>query len=200
MPAVEKVKFQTNIPEIVALQYAQGKAVESPYTGDQVMFTLVDGRVMYLPPFVADKIHGAGIPARQPFAIVKREVTHGNRRSVEYQIETHNSPNPQGAPSVKENAPHKETATAPTRTPQPVQNTKALAIAAQLAESLAQPATQTDSDVLKATGRAAIDAVLDVERYAQERGLTDFAFGAEDVRALWISSFIEASRSNKGGR
>jgi hypothetical protein len=47
----EVVKFPINTPVEVTLQDQVGKRVEGRY-GDQVMFSLLDNRVMYVPPYV----------------------------------------------------------------------------------------------------------------------------------------------------
>ena len=51
----ERVAFQTNVPVTVALAYPDGIQVEGRY-GDQVMYTLADERVMYVPPVVRSRI------------------------------------------------------------------------------------------------------------------------------------------------
>jgi hypothetical protein len=51
----DKVHFQTNVPAEVALKYGDGKDVAGQY-GDQVLYTLTDGRVMYVPPIVRKQI------------------------------------------------------------------------------------------------------------------------------------------------
>ena len=56
----DKVQFQTNIPVEVALKYGDGKEVNGQY-GDQVLYTLTDGRVMYVPPIVKRRIEELGI-------------------------------------------------------------------------------------------------------------------------------------------
>ncbi len=43
------------------------------------------------------------------------------------------------------------------------------------------------SELLVATGKATVDAVLTVEAYAHAHGLVDFAFGAENVQKVWMS-------------
>jgi hypothetical protein len=48
------VVFQTNIPVEVAFE-GDGKDVNDQY-GDQVLYTLIDGRVMYVPPIVRKQI------------------------------------------------------------------------------------------------------------------------------------------------
>ena len=67
----EVLDFPANQPVTVALKYAQGKPVQSQY-GERVLFTLVDGRVMFLAPPVAEQIAALGIPAGERFTITKR--------------------------------------------------------------------------------------------------------------------------------
>src|ERR1700736_1997587 len=47
----EKDQFHTNVSIDVALKYNDGKEVNGQ-DGDQVLYTLTDGRVMYVPPIV----------------------------------------------------------------------------------------------------------------------------------------------------
>jgi hypothetical protein len=51
---------------------------------------------------------------------------------------------------------------------------------------------------LTRTGLATIDAVLEVERHAQARGLRDFTFGADNIQKIWMSLFIDIRKN--GGR
>jgi hypothetical protein len=50
----EKIAFQTNVPMTVALAYPDGLQVEGRF-GDQIMYTLTDERVMYVPPVVRNE-------------------------------------------------------------------------------------------------------------------------------------------------
>ena len=47
----EILRFDTNVPVEVALRFSDGKHVEGRY-GDQVMYSLEDDRIMYVPPIV----------------------------------------------------------------------------------------------------------------------------------------------------
>src|SRR5579862_6127510 len=98
MAAAASVKFQTNIPERVALAFAEGLPVSSQFGGDQVMFSLTDGRKMYVAPIVAQKIAGLGIGAYEEFEICKREQTVGNRRVVNYEVAVARAVAPAAAP------------------------------------------------------------------------------------------------------
>jgi hypothetical protein len=82
----ETLRFQPNVPEVVALAFAEGREVEGRF-GNQVMFTLEDDRVMYLDPPVAEKLKELGIRKGQEFQVVKREIVDGKRRSFEWKIE-----------------------------------------------------------------------------------------------------------------
>jgi hypothetical protein len=50
----------------------------------QVMYTLADERVMYVPPVVRTKLLELGIQLGEPFTICKAEREEGNRRFIEW--------------------------------------------------------------------------------------------------------------------
>ena len=81
----ERIAFQTNVPVTVALAYADGLQVEGRF-GDQIMYTLADERVMYVPLVVRSKLVELGIQPRESFAICKAERKEGNRRFIEWQV------------------------------------------------------------------------------------------------------------------
>jgi hypothetical protein len=190
---METIKLETNIPAVVALAFSEGKPVESQYTGSQVMFSLVDGRRMYLPPIVADKIKQAGITARVPFEIVKKQVG----RSIEYQIRNHNNT----AGMVSETAPAlvQVARAANQSAPQGYANgnghrDQAMAAilnageAAMAKPAPAAPLTRTGAKLMAALA-AAVEAVIETEAYCARQG-RDFSFTSEDVRALAITVYI----------
>jgi hypothetical protein len=80
------LRFEMNKPTEVALQSPEGVCVDGRY-GPRMMFTLADGRVMYVPPIVANKIHAAGIIPGESFQLCKASVKTGQRRSVEWHLE-----------------------------------------------------------------------------------------------------------------
>lgn len=51
---------------------------------------------------------------------------------------------------------------------------------------------------MKVAGCGAIDAVLEIEKYAQKKGLTDFTFGADNIQRIAVTLFLEMNR--KAGR
>jgi hypothetical protein len=82
---VNILRFQPNVPTQVTLQSSQGVVVEGRY-GNRMMFTLVDGRVMYVPPIVATKIEAEGIGAGERFELCKAQIRNGHGRSVEWAL------------------------------------------------------------------------------------------------------------------
>lgn len=70
------------MPVTAAVAYADGLKVAGRL-GDQVMYSLSDERVMYVPPIVRDKLAGLGIIKDQPFSICKSGRRDGNRRFIE---------------------------------------------------------------------------------------------------------------------
>jgi hypothetical protein len=67
----EVVDFPPNIPVPVALQYGQGKTISNQH-GERMMYSLTDGRVMFLDFAVAGQIESAGINVRESFTITRK--------------------------------------------------------------------------------------------------------------------------------
>src|SRR5271169_6728049 len=86
----ERVVFEANVPVTATLAYADGLKVQGRF-GDQVMYSLADGRVMYVPPIVRDKLMELGIRQNEPFAICKAERREGNRRFVDWMVQPESS-------------------------------------------------------------------------------------------------------------
>jgi hypothetical protein len=181
----ERVVFEINVPVTAALAYADGLKVEGRY-GDQVMYSLSDERVMYVPPAVRDQLIELGIRQREPFSICKVERREGSRRFIQWVVKrlpsesselTRDQPLPGAAPS----------------------GTAATGIGTQGngKPNGTVPGTPNGSTAGQAPLRAAlvasIDAALEAERYAAERGRS-IRFGSEDLRAMALSLFIQHAR------
>jgi hypothetical protein len=67
----EIVDFPANTPVPVALQYGQGKTILNQH-GERMMYSLTDGRVMFLDLAVAGQIESAGINVRESFTITRK--------------------------------------------------------------------------------------------------------------------------------
>jgi hypothetical protein len=185
----ERVVFEANVPVTVALAYSDGLKVEGRF-GDQVMYSLTDGRVMYVPPIVRDKLVELGIGKSEPFAICRSERRDGNRRFIEW--------------VVKRNGPATPSKSAPgnTDTPRPTVNgdsgVPVTTSGNGNGNGIGQPASApvrsgTAETVLRAALMASIDAALAAEQYALAHGLS-VRFGSEDLRAMALSLFIQHAR------
>src|ERR1700733_12620716 len=64
--------FHLNVPTEVILERPEGTPVQGRY-GDRVMFSLADGRVMYVPPFVANKLQAEGVASGERFELCKTQ-------------------------------------------------------------------------------------------------------------------------------
>jgi len=64
----EVVKFPINTPVEVTMQSEAGTHVEGRY-GEQVMFSLLGNRVMYVPPYVERRFQELAIGAGEPLLL-----------------------------------------------------------------------------------------------------------------------------------
>lgn len=83
--------FEMNVPKELALASPSGTVVEGRY-GNRMMFHLLNGQVMYVPPIVATKIEEAGIVPGESFELCKSSVRDGRRRLVEWQVKRVDAP------------------------------------------------------------------------------------------------------------
>ncbi len=185
---MEKLKLIPNTPEVIALEFTQGRPVSSSFGGDQVLYTLADGRQMYLSPFVAAKIDALNFGKGEPFRICKRETVEGNRRKVDFEVSRLASPaQPPIAQAGRREVPSSAA------TPQHHE----LAQVAQKEQPQANTHPASESTHLDLALRYAIDAAAAAEQYAKT---IDYAlrFTSEDIRAMALSKFIAMDR-NPGG-
>ena len=68
---MEKLTLTPNVPQQIALKFPDGKLVEGRY-GDQMMYSLTNGQVMYLDTDIAAKINFLELRKNEPFMICKR--------------------------------------------------------------------------------------------------------------------------------
>ena len=185
----EKLQFQTNVPVDVALKYNDGKEVTGQY-GDQVLYTLTDGRVMYVPHIVKKKIDELGIGRGELFTITKAEKKNGTRRTIEWVIGTDGSGDresqrrdqqPNGTPPAQRgggagSAPANGNA----HRPSPRNEAKGFLVSGQgqfLLQALA----------------AAVDVAAATERYATACGL-ELQFTSEDLREIGLSIYTTGAK------
>jgi hypothetical protein len=179
----DKVQFQTNIPIEIALKYGDGKEVSGQY-GDQVMYTLTDDRVMYVPPIVKRRIEELGIGRGESFTLTKAEKKNGTRRTIEWLV---------AAGGAEESDTQASTQELNGR-----QRRNGAASEAVAGNGHARrPSASSDAKGFLVTGQgqfllqalaAAVDAAATTERYASACGM-DLQFTSEDVREIGLNIF-----------
>ena len=190
----EIIRFTTNRPVEVAFRRGGAKRV-SGYYGPQMMYTLTDERVMYVPLIVADRIQELGIGYGEPFEICKAEVRDGNRRSVEWRVSRAEQPqesvaslNTPAAVSIVskvQDGPNGNSNGHSNRTPR--------FEVAWDGTLLPVPVTGTAVTVMETALNAAVDIAQRVEhRAAVNRG--GLQFTSDDIRAIGLTMFIQAMR------
>jgi hypothetical protein len=179
----DKVQFQTNVPVEVALKYNDGKEVTGQY-GDQVLYTLTDGRVMYVPPFVKRRIDELGIGRGELFTLTKAEKKNGTRRTIEWVVaagergDTHPPARVQHSNGQRPSHPRNDAAVPGNGNGQRANSTidgKGFLVTSHgqlLLQSLA----------------AAVDVAAATERYAAASGL-EVQFTSEDLREIGLRIF-----------
>jgi hypothetical protein len=175
----DKVQFQTNIPVKVSLKYNDGKEVTGQY-GDQVLYTLMDGRVMYVPPIVKKKIDELGIERGETFTLTKAEKKNGTRRTIEWVVATieQRDRDPRSSVQLPNSRPEQQRngAAAP-----PNGNVHR---ANSNADSKGFLVTSHGQFLLQSLA-AAVDVAAATERYAAASGV-EVQFTSEDVREIGL--------------
>ena len=93
----EKIQFQTNLPVELALQYLEGKPVDSQFGGVQHLFSTTDNRVFFVSEMVgniiADQLKKLGVQKGEAIEICKAEVTQGRgRKSIQWIVKKVGAP------------------------------------------------------------------------------------------------------------
>jgi hypothetical protein len=179
----DKVAFQTNVPVEVALKYGDGKDVNGQY-GDQVLYTLTDGRVMYVPPIVRKQIEDLGIARGELFTITKAEKRNGTRRTIEWQVCAEGrTASQKNSESVVDNS--RRAGGGPEK--QPSGQTSRNGVVGRVAP------TGAGAQSLKQALALAVDAAAEAERYAGTHGIS-LQFTSEDVREIGLRIYANAAR------
>lgn len=88
---MDKIQFQTNVPEEMQLRFLDGKEYESKFGGMQHLFSTTDDRCFYVSATVGNilnrQFQKLGITAGEPIEICKREVAGASgRKTIEWQV------------------------------------------------------------------------------------------------------------------
>lgn len=81
----EKVVFEINVPVELCLADPEGKEVGG-HSDEVIMYSLKDGRVMFVPPTVRDQLTRLGLKPGEPFSICKRVTGEQEEELVEWVI------------------------------------------------------------------------------------------------------------------
>ena len=81
----EIVTFPINTPVEVTLQSEQGERVAGRY-GEQVMYSLANNRIMYVPRYVEQRFQELAIGAGEPLLLCKQQVKNGDRNRTEWSV------------------------------------------------------------------------------------------------------------------
>jgi len=176
-----------------ALAYADGIKVEGRY-GDQVMYSLTDERVMYVPPVVRDKLIELGIRQNEQFSICKAERRDGNRRFLEWAVKRIEAEQPCAQASASANPNNHASAVGSSSGSSAGTGVGSNGTAKPNGKAVCAPNGFCSAEAtLRAALAASIDAALEAEHYAAARGLS-VRFGSEDLRAMALSLFIQHAR------
>jgi len=188
------LRFNTNTPVEIALRWDDGKRVEGRY-GEQVLYTLDDDRVMYVPPLVARQIRELGIRPREAFEICKAEMREEDRRWIEWRVRRVDQPrhpasspnSPEAAAPVPSNAQnHRNGSTHQTPKPLDLQATADGTL-------LPVPVTGAGITAMELAMSGAAEVAQRVESRARMRNYS-LQFTSEDIRAIGLTMFIQAMR------
>ncbi|MGH9667431.1 MAG: hypothetical protein ACRD9L_23660 [Bryobacteraceae bacterium] len=172
---MEKIQFQTNVPQTIALKYANGKRIESRYNEYEVYYSVIDSPPLIASPVLADKIAAFEPEPGVPFSVCKREIKDGNKKRIEWQVLPVKQPEQQ---VVRPAAPI-ETAqrTLPNGSISSQNNPPGI------------PARTTLTDLFGGALVAAIDALSAAREYGKSKGF-DLDWNEEDVRCAGTTIFI----------
>jgi hypothetical protein len=188
------LRFQPDTPELVALKFpGPGKEVHG-YKGTDEMYTLADGRLMFLEIPVAEKLDALQLAPGEPVRITKLKGKPGVKDSVKWDIRRASS-TPAPAVATLETAPDLWPDGADFETPASTNGNGAAAHTngnGGAGSTNAQVKTQALDAV-----KTAIDACLKGSQYAASIGFP-INFEHEDVRAL--ANTILIGMQQNGGR
>jgi hypothetical protein len=197
---MEKLKLTPNRPEVIALAFTAGKPVSSNFTGEQMMYTLSDGRLWFADLEAAAKVDALNLGRGEPCEVTMC-VDRAKQKS--YEVRYLAADQPAADVEVPRTPAYGPRLTGKERAPQPPVRQRVEAQAngttgqvVQVPVQHTSPSPNTTGGKLMACLLVAVDSLLEVEAYANRKGLA-IKFSAEDVRTVGNTIFINES---KGGR
>jgi hypothetical protein len=154
-----------------------------------MMFTLYEDRIMYVPLVVADRIRELDIGPGEPFEICKAEARNGNRRWIEWRVRKYDDQEP---------PPERDRNSAPEPPPAHGNSNGHAAPHADFQAGadgalLPIPVSGRGVTVMEVAMNAAAEIAERVQKRAALRNF-DLKFTTEDIRAIGLTMFIQASR------
>ena len=172
-----KVDFKINVPVEVSLKLPTGHPVKSQFGKEEMMFTLTDGRKMYLPAYVGRKIAALNVGEGGRVRITKSARTDG-RQGSEWDVEPLESA---------------DSGIAKTKPAVSSSLTSATAIASDSTPRPARVSTGTVSGHSEKLARV----LHNLRNYAKNNGL---ALSADDTRSIVITAYIQQMQGGEIGR
>ena len=188
------LRFNTNSPVELALRWNDGKRVEGRY-GEQVMYTLDDDRVMYVPPVVAKQIQDLGICAREIFEICKAELREDNKRWIEWHVKKlEQLRHPLSSGNGSDAAATDLSGQAQSHRNGSTERKQALEFQASADGTLLPvPVAGAGVTCMELAMNGATEIAQRVESRARMRNYS-LQFTSEDIRAIGLTMFIQAMR------
>lgn len=168
------IRFETNVPVVAALKFAEGLKVEGQY-GDQIMYTTVDDQKMYLAPIVADKIKELGIQRGERIRITKKEVRNGNRKGIEWHVERADEAAPRSNSETMRHMREQQASSEPASQPKP-----------------AAPSS-VGSNLMAAAVMQAVEAAKAGEDHAKQLGMS-FKFTEQHLSSFACTIYIQHAK------
>jgi hypothetical protein len=183
------IRFSTNISQTVRLRSIEGKPVESQFGGMQYMFTSEEG-AFYVSDRVGavlmDQLRKLAVKPGEPVEIVKAETGSGPSRKTQWLVTAAGGAEAPAAPLAAAEPPS-ELEQQLAKSIQLVEQRKQMAQAQSAAPAWAAYLVQQSNALIDAYSQVLTHA----SQYPNVRG--------EDVRSIFLSTFINVSKSN-GGR
>jgi hypothetical protein len=204
----QSVSSQSNIPERVAVAHRDGVYKDGMY-GPRMMYTLIDGRVMFLDPDVAARIKTMGILPGQEFWIVKRKPA-GRGQKIRWDL-YQEDPTPLAGESplecdlrlslqdiARQRAIPKEQSAPPqppssVSAPRPIGTPQSAGVH-EIALSVMTKKQPAWAQTLVGQTNQLVDAYAECILHAAQHGLT---VKPEDVRTLLVTAFINLSQRGR---
>jgi hypothetical protein len=190
----DKVTFQTNIPVEVALKYSEPKEVTSQFRDQpDYLFTLVDGRIMFLPRAASDKVLNLGVAPGEPIQVARVERVEGRRKIQDWEVKRVFAPGQftgsaeMGAtiPAPVQAIPASNSQNASTHYPHSNGNGRAPISAATLSSSR--------EEAMAEAMQVAVRVLNQTKAYALKHGI-EFKITERDVISLGCTVFINGSK------